>query len=336
MNQISIKLPLIGNCVIYIKDKKLADFSCRQLQNYITQSINVEPCKDTVDTILKFKNEHVVKTFREYCSQNVGLSRSLKWKENTLKDGYYQYKVGSELIVKCRMLLRKSDKIKNVYNRIKNISEEGKYGILGGVFYKTVLFPILSVYAAAFGLYCVHGSLIHLKNNRTIIVSGLDGVGKSSLSDMICKMKGNKLLADNIVLFDGKKALNLNLAMRLEVDVETKRPVIYKNKNIKEVLPEEIGYGLCKVDHIYALLRGNITDKVIRYENKATSQYWMMLMERAPEIQQANNLLGPWLFVFDLFHKGNEVTIPIVTMSIPNGKLEMGKEVILNELKIFD
>ena len=73
--------------------------------------------------------------------------------------------------------------------------------------------------------------------DKNIILAGLDGVGKSTLANLICQDEGNFILADNIVLFDGKNALNLNLTMRLEKEVETNLKIIYQNSFIKEVVP---------------------------------------------------------------------------------------------------
>ena len=337
MYTFSVQLPLLGICRINLEKREVARFSYRQLGNYVVGEIKEEyESSENNRTNLLFESNSIVKEFSVYKSYNMGLDRGTCWNTNSISIGNYKYILDNNVL---RILIYKPhgniEILKYIYKRVRSNTEEKKYALLGGQFYHNILFPIFTVYAAVYGLFCVHGSLIHTKNNRNIILSGLDGVGKSSLADMICSEEGNELLADNIVLFDGKKALNLNLAMRLELTTVTKNKVIYSNKEIKEILPPVINFGFCNIDRIFNLLRDN-NDQTVKFNHASTPHDWIMFMERAPEIGQANNILSYWLFVHSLIKRHERITVPIISVAIPNGKLVQGKEFIENELKILD
>lgn len=337
MYKLFLDLPLIGEVTVEFQNKNFAEFSCRQLGNYVKEMVGTAsaPLDNNIKTRLIFSNSVVVEQMKKYSCMGIGLSKGLRWDNSVLMDGNYEFCAGTSFSVLSKTSTRKIDKIKTLYSKVKNASEEGKYAVLGGEFHLNVLIPILDVYAAVFGLFCVHGSLIQLKNHEVIIVSGLDGVGKSTVSDLLCKDGENKLLADNIVLFDGEKALNFNLAMRLVPGSSTSQKIIYKNKNLIEVLPETDGVGLCKVYCVINLLQGNNEKSIVKFDERDAKHCWIMFMGKAPEIGQANSALSPWLFLFDLSHKANRIDIPVISMAIPNGMLQAGKEAILDELEIL-
>lgn len=276
-----------------------------------------------------FRNQEIFETFYKYYNEHISLSRNGTWDNYSINLGLIKYVISNnhvEIYVKKQTGFK--NKIKDLYKFFTIYSEENKYALLGGEFYRYGLFPILSVYGACFGLYCIHGSLVHLHNDKNIILAGLDGVGKSTLANLICQDEGNFILADNIVLFDGKNALNLNLTMRLEKEVETNLKIIYQNSFIKEVVPLEVRKGLCHVDKIINLLRGNHSEIKI-YENSIPDSQWIMFLERAPEIGQANSVISFWLYMYNLIFGGNTIQCAQINLSIPNGKLKEAKEYLV-------
>lgn len=336
MNIMELALPLLGKCKIEINDSATIDFAQRQLLNYYVNTETAAGKLPGKKTVLHFYEKKVIDTFSSYEKRNIGLSKEFYWKNSSIKMQNIVYTVSDEE-VKVTVLENCSLKetIKKCYRYIKNNNEEKKYAWLSGEFYHNILFPILSVYAGSFGMFCVHGSLIRTKDGRNIILSGLDGVGKSSLADALCNESGNKLLADNIVLFDGVSALNFNIAMRLELDTETSMRILYSNKHIKEVVPEDTAYGLCPVSRIYNLLRDYAGQNIEIFTDSVPGFIWTMFMEKAPEIGQANHIMAQWFFMYGLLNRPKEIEAPIVSLSVPNGKLMLAKEIIVNEFEVF-
>ncbi len=326
--------PLIGEVRILVNNLSLHIFTKRQFSNYLLSE--GRNSKSGVNYEIVFSDNSIIDCFSRYEQEGLSLSRRDGWKNHELCLGEYRYRISpnsvSIFVTEERDL---KHKVKIAYRNIKARTEEQKYAITGGVFYQYLLFPILTVYAATHGLFTVHGSLIKLKNNKTIIISGLDGVGKSTLSELICRDQDNKILADNIVLFNGKEALNLNLAMRLDAKETTDLPVLYQNKLIKEVQIKETTYGLCSIDSIYTLLKNNCDTNIRVMNNDIPVTNWVLFLERAPEIGQANSQLSYWLFMHSLFFGNSNSMIPVMSIAIPYGKLNIAKEIINNEFKVF-
>lgn len=327
MYTVVFKLPLIGICRIIIENEELSEYVERQFRNYF---VSREKTNETINGLrakLIFEDKEIIKKFILYNKKNIGLSRDVFWKNGQITLDKYIYIIEKNSIdIYIAKANKKKDLLKGVYRILTNRSEEQKYAHLGGEFYQCALFPIISIYAACFGLFCVHGSLIHLNSGENIILSGLDGVGKSTLANMICEENGNLLLADNIVLFNGREALNFNIAMRLEKNIHTELDVLYSNNDIIEVLPGTTSYGLCYINRIYNLLRDDKNKDIKLYEGSFPPHDWIMFMERAPEIGQANGILSYWLFLYALLLKHNDMKIPIISISVPNGKLSIAKE----------
>lgn len=332
----TLDLPLIGKVEVNLKSYDLFVFTKRQFENYICGNVQIKKRNMKIPALLEFYDSKVRESFQSYADKNLGFSRNLNWKDNALVDGSYEFKLETGLSILCREPYTLKEKVKKISRTFLYHTEEAKYAILGGEFYSKVLFPILSVYAGTYGMYCIHGSFIHLRSGANIIISGLDGVGKSSMADMICSNSENELLADNIVLFDGNSALNLNLAMRLEQGTITNQKILYENKFIKEVLPTVKKYNKCKVNKIFLLLREAKESDVIILKKNVSYLYWQFFMNKAPEIGQANVMLAHWLYEYNLLHESLNNEMPITSIAIPNGMLEKGRKVILNELKIFD
>jgi len=330
MYTVVFDFPLIGICRINFEKKEQFEYVKRQFLNYYVSYKVTSDKMHGIQSCLSFDNKEVVRKFQLYSRKNLGLSRNVYWKNECLLIGNYNYSIKNGS-VKIYVMKSKTKKalLKYLYHNITNRSEEKRYAFQGGEFYQCALFPLISVYSACFGMFCVHGSLIHLNNGENIIISGLDGVGKSTLADMICSNESHLLLGDNIILFNGSDALNFNIAMRLENDTPTKLDVIYFNKKIKEVLPKTISYGMCHIDKIYNLLRDYKNTDITEYTDSLTPYEWIMFMESAPEIGQANKILSFWLMMHALVFKHNEIEVQIASLSVPNGKLSLAKELIL-------
>lgn len=327
MKMMILDLPLIGKCDVVLKSN-LAEYTKRQFTNYFVSYGSDVSLNEKYEASLYIYNLEIINIFKKYMEKNISLSRNTFWNKNSITVDEYIYTL-SENVLTISVIKKRGIKtfVKQCLANMKATNEEAKYALLGGRFYQEILFPLLTVYAAGYGFYCVHGSLIHLNTDENIILSGLDGVGKSTLSDLICKNTDNVLLADNIVLFNGIMGLNLNLAMRLEITVETEQEVIYSNKDIKEIVPPEKTTGLVPIDRVLIMLKGN-SGGIEQFEKQIPMQDWIMFVERAPEIGHANRILSYWMFMHTLVFSKEFKTINIKSISIPNGKLKDAKELI--------
>jgi hypothetical protein len=79
-------------------------------------------------------------------------------------------------------------------------------------------FPVFWMLDYRRGVGVFHGSAV-ARDGRCIVLTGLDGCGKSTLAYYLCTQRGYRLVADNFILTDGKRILAFPGAMRLSKDV---------------------------------------------------------------------------------------------------------------------
>ena len=80
-----------------------------------------------------------------------------------------------------------------------------------------VHFPVFWLLEQTRGIAVIHGAAV-ARNGRAIVLTGLDGVGKSTLALYLCQHRGFSLLADNFVLTDGEQILSFPEMTRLSKD----------------------------------------------------------------------------------------------------------------------
>jgi len=316
MKRIELKLPLIEEITLYICNNELAEFTQRQLYNYV---VNIQELKEnnTATTIILATNQIFIKKMKPLFTKNQKLGRQYKIDNNILNIPNFEYHLSNEAL---EIIYTKKEKIKWYKGKKK-----ATYSKCHINFYEQILFPIFSLYAIYDGYYLIHGSLL-MFNDNAFILSGLDGVGKSSLSNLL-QQKGAKILADNFVLYNGKTAIPLNMAMRLEPKQDTQLEVLYSDKDLKEVLPIDIlDHTIC-VNKIFLL---SISDKLEFKKISNNPVLWSLFLNLAPEIGSANNFIAPVLYnsleITKLDFNGGFFII-----KIPLGELEKGLEVLLNE-----
>lgn len=327
MKSLYFEFPLIGQCILYFPSDSLATFVSRQLKNYVIKVTDVF-CDDCEIEI--FNNE-IIKLLKDIIDKNLYYSRNFKVAKGIILLDNIEYKCAKEsLKIKYKQNKSIIHKAKRGIKKIMCISSLMKYRNNSGVFYARYLFPLLSIYAGCYGYYCIHGSLIRLKD-KNIVLTGLDGVGKSTMANMLSSEEGD-ILSDNIVLFNGITALNFNLAMRIDLDTETKYQTLFKQNDFKEVLPDVTKYGEVAVDSFYNLIRDQ-TNKTPYLEKVCYSPVsWALYLNVAPEIGQANRLLAPWNYVWASGLRDDKAfQFQIYNLFIPENGIREAKEVIINE-----
>jgi hypothetical protein len=316
MNVIIINLPLIDNIEILVKDSVIAKFIERQLSNYIVDTYT-KNIKSEYEYIINIYDKTYLSQIEYFFNRNIVLGRSHKIKNNKaiVPNFEYIYRQDKMQII-CNRRTKWYKKFKKLNYRKCNIQ-----------FYNNVLFPIFSLYSILDNYILIHGSIINYKN-KNIIISGLDGVGKSSISSMMSDI-GAKLYADNFVLFNGKYSLPVNLAIRLYDNQSTKLKVIYKDNDekLKEVISNNIKMEPIKVDEIYFL---NMADKLdFSAKTFANPTAWFMFCNIAPEIRDANLFVAP--FIYKGMYSTYSYDGKFYNLAIPKNLLEEGVQLINDE-----
>ncbi len=323
MYNIKCTFPLIGNISIDIKSSDLYEFSKRQLKNYIISTCSTSNLQSFISLN--------VSSINNINFEDVIFGREIKFKDNKLnirKKSRIQtldYKYEFNDNVSLNIDLKK----KSLYY-LKNILSS-KYSINHILFYQTILYPIFSLYAMQDSYSLVHGSLVKI-NDKYIVLTGLDGVGKSSLSHELLLM-GHKILADNFVMSNGKNFVGLNMPIRLDSENNTKNNIIYEDNNLKEVLFDFKEYNAVLVEHVYFLFMSKKLD-IQELDKNIVSQNWQLINNGAGEIREANLFNLPFLYQNCLTKSLDIGNHKNYAFSIPEGKIKEAVEELICQLNI--
>ena len=321
--KIECNFPIIGKVNIDIKNKDLFDFAMRQFKNYI---IFVKDIKSDFDNFVTIKTN-----IKNISFQDVILGREVVFKNNSI---VFQKKSRTQEIAysynfKGNVLINVDLRKKPLYLLRKIISS--KYSLNHILFYQTMLYPIFSLYALIKNYFLVHGSLLKI-NNKYIVLTGLDGVGKSSLSNEIVK-NGTEILADNFVLFNGKHFIGLNMPIRLDLQNDTNENVIYQDDNLKEVLYPLTETKEIIADKVYFLSIGKNLD--IKQLDKSVYLNWHLINNGAGEILEANLFNLPFNYQNLLINNVSLASsIDYYKFSIPKGKIKEAVKELMCQLNI--
>jgi len=304
--------PILGNISIDIQDNNLGVFTKRQLTNYIVSETTI----DTKGCFVSIEIENK----ENIAFDDIIFGREIKFKNNNLNISknsridninykyFFDKNIRIDIVFKKKLAYYLKDILNSEYSQIHML------------FYKTILYPIFSLYALVDNYYLVHGSLLRLED-KNIVLTGLDGVGKSSLSNELV-LNGAKILADNFVLFNGKDFIGLNMPIRLDLKNETTKNIIFKDDNLKEVLYNDKENNQIKVDKIYFL---NISNnlKIEQIDSDIVKLNWNFINNGASEIMGANSFCLPFLYQNMINNKQKiDTSIEYFNFSIPKGKIK--------------
>ncbi len=323
MNIITLNLPIIGVVDLEIYDQDISNFTKRQLENYVvSESFRT----DKQDTSVVIKSNFKTDFFNK---NNVfGRQYKVSEKKFNLNGFVYEYHDGTITITMKRIDTNKPNLYKQLKTIIKHIIKppvkQNSYAHCHWNFYCQVLFPIFSLYTITDGYFLIHASLINY-NNKNILVTGLDGVGKSSIANYFEDI-GGKILSDNFVLYNGKSAIPFNMAIRLEPNQETNMKILYADHNLKEALPLTVQYREVEVNNIFIL---SIGEELVLSKSSNNICSTVLFTNIAPEIGAANNFIAP--FLYNSINKNTENKDIIKCITIPKGKLKQAMEILTNE-----
>lgn len=323
--KITLDLPHLGSLDLIIKDIELANFVKRQFHEYIIKIEKLNKFIYKSDAEIHFNLSKNLETTK------IGkLSKNIKFEENkfTLKKN----NIFKEINFKKNQYLIYQNI--GVRAKIKDLLVRDKYSKLHSKFYNLVLFPIFDLYALFEGIFLLHGSVLEYRG-KNIVICGLDGVGKSSLSNIIVK-NGGKVYSDNFVLCDGKIAIPFNMPIRLEKNnyTENSGEVLFETKDFYEVYTKNNYKENIKVDIYFLLYMGNNN-----FSNKLSIDIkdLLLISNGAPEILESNSSLVPFYYVNKLINRDNKINnnAEIYELGIKKGELERGLKEIENVIKIF-
>jgi tRNA uridine 5-carbamoylmethylation protein Kti12 len=323
MYSLTCNFPLIGEMKIDVNDNNLFVFAKRQLKNYLVdESVNNNKSKYIVN--IKCKK------LSKYKFDDTILGREIQFIDNKLNfikssrvqklKYYYDFPNSSININLTKKLLF----------FVKSLLSSS-YSINHSLFYETILYPIFSLYTMVDNYSLVHGSLLKV-DNKHIVLAGLDGVGKSSLSNELVKMEHN-LLSDNFVLFNGSKFIGLNMPIRLDLENDTKENIIFKDDNLKEVLYKDIENDPVDVDKIFFL---SISKELAikKMNNNIVNQNWNLINNGASEILGANVFNIPFLYINAIDEHVEDNILNSYIFSIPKGKIKEATKELICQLNI--
>lgn len=320
-----IELPLLGMIQVWLQDQELETFSKRQFFNFIMDENESSIYKEYVVIRTELNYDDYL---REYSEGRIQYSRNFKSENGNIL--YNGMRICSEMHGKIAIIIEKQDSLRSKIWRELCLRwyKEKNYARYHALFYQNILFPIFSLYTIFDNYYLIHGSLLKYEK-RFILLSGLDGVGKSTLTNMLVE-EGAECLADNFVLFNGMETVPLSLALRISPNLHTTMKVIYKDPNLKEVVANNsVVKEKIVPDKVYLL---SISDefRVQRVEHNMFD--WLLFMNNAPEIDEANKFISPFLLKRNRKKKIRQ-EIDLITLEIPQGQLEKGRRLILDECK---
>lgn len=318
----TLQLPFLKNIIIEISDINLSNFFERQFKNYILKIENVVIKKFIIITVNSKKIE----------LKNYQLSRNIKFrnynlnfaKTSTTQKINFTYDFNNSLDISI-------DFYKKPLYFLKNM-KKSNYSINHLLFYQTILYPIFSIYSTIGNYSSIHGSLIKV-NNKYIVLTGLDGVGKSSLTTELALL-GYKVLADNFLLFNGNTFIGLNMPLRLDLDNPINENIIYQDNNLKEVLFQDIEQNAINANKVFFMVIGDELS-ITKIDANTAMYNWNLINNGAGEILDANLFCLPFLYQNMGYIKScADENLEFFMLSIPKGKIKDGVKEILCQLNI--
>lgn len=311
------ELPIIGKIEILVCDKHLKEFILRQFSNYVIST-------DDRKTILDNGQAYIYTDikFSDVCLFEKGIY-SRKFRVNEQGIYYENVMLGNNdgnLYIKVLGRRERAIKLKDVYYKF---NQRNKYAKYHAMFYRTILFPIFSLYALMDGFFLIHGSTLSY-NGHMFAVTGLDGVGKSTLTTKLCQ-RGANILSDNFTLYNGREVVPLLMPLRVEADLEVAGfDVLYRDDKMKEIIKYNNQENKIELENVFVL---SIAEKFACKDSHIGKLDWVMYMNNAPEICDANRFIGPFLLQPRKLDS-LESSVCLTKLMVPKGDLDNVKNYI--------
>jgi hypothetical protein len=322
-NALIIRLPLIGELEITVSDRKLMEMAQDQLKPYIIEKRN-KPSElaGIYASEISLRNSEILKKLKTL-EESFVFSRDIRYTPvNGLKvDRKHTFSSFSQkTFIRDGHVTVSSAKNQPAPVRIIK-TWLGNGGFIHQLFYELVLFPIFNLYSLFDHYYVMHGTLAEIAGNA-VIITGLDGVGKSSLAESLVK-SGIEVYADNFVLYNGNTALGLTMPIRRDGTAET----------------GDLGSGdMATAKPVRAIMFVAIADRLSLAEiHGGSAQIYMNLINAgAAEINDANRHAIPF-HLLNMFQDriAESGSVPrYYLLNIPKGQIQAGKEMLIRECSL--
>lgn len=337
-NWLKLQIPLLGKIEILFSDIDLYIFTKRQLQRYIIDEYKDRKSSNE-QVILKYEYKNQYKELVEKLFENeIIISRNFRLNNKNLcgieKRRFYtfSYKVSKENNV---ILSQQLIKYSFFYNRVKKFL--GKYEFYHNLFYELVWYPILNLYALFEGYRVVHGSVLRIRG-KNIMLTGLDGVGKSTLA-LSLLAEGCEVLSDNFILYNNNTIIPFLIPFRISANeiIPLGSKVVFQNKILKEIAVDMKVYrDSVRIDKIFLLAISKKTE-IINIRSLNSNTCWDLINNGANEICAANRYAVPMHFYNIIYNKPGECfsknrRIDSYYLGIAKDKMKDGKALLLHEI----
>ncbi|MDN3700446.1 hypothetical protein ACFFUO_00695 [Vibrio artabrorum] len=282
-----IYVPLLGNIIITINDKNLYEFSKRQFYAYLKS----EEYTDNEGNDISF-SFNLDSKYKQYflSEEDISFSKNSNYKDNVFtivkkyraKNKKFQFYFDKDKYI-CNVNVSSVKAFEYVKFRAKG------YSYLHNRFYEEVLSPIIATYSIHSDFFLTHSALI-TKDNRNIMLYGLDGVGKSTIVEHLVELGWN-VEADNLVLFNGEMGIGLNLPIRVSrnCSVSKNMHVIFMDEKIKELGTIKANNEQQIVTEMYQLV---MSDKIINRKINNCCLDVLIISNGAPEVNMMNSFIS--------------------------------------------
>ena len=288
-----IYVPLLGNIIITINDKKLYEFSKRQFYAYLKS----EGYSDNEGNDISF-TFNLDSSYKQHflSKEDIIFSKNSCYKDNVFtivkkyraKNKKFQFYFDKDEYV-CNVNVSSNKALEYAKFKVKG------YSYLHNRFYEEILSPIIATYSIHGGFFLTHAALV-MKENRNIILYGLDGVGKSTIVEHLVELGWN-VEADNLVLFNGEVGIGLNLPIRVSrnCSVSKNMHVIFMDEKIKELGTINVKNEQHIVNEMYQVV---MSDQVINRRINNSCLDILIISNGAPEVNMMNSFISDFrLFV---------------------------------------
>ncbi len=220
----TISIVIQDTCVrVHTNSKAYMDFLKKILEPAAggDTTPHMDVCLDWQESLSQGNKPHEIgdlQRFRQIGRRIWMNEEELIWSENERVPGlklHYRYEPKQELHA-FHNLTSSSYFIKRVYDQVVNADRHRRHrhDIFEGMTYYLVYYPILFDLEKR-NVFPLHASAVTYRG-KGLLMPGLPGVGKSTLSLALLCHEGSRFLSDNIVLYDGQKVYPFHEPIKLD------------------------------------------------------------------------------------------------------------------------
>lgn len=331
-----IRLPVLGMTSLTTDDVQIIPVIETYLSDYIVGREETDGKSHQGGTLYVFENKQLVEKMTAILKNKIQLGRGVRVENELTLNFPTRFKTirqvatnvnGTEVSIHTFMSSA------HFLFKLKSVLSN-KYDFSQQLFYDYVLAPLVQAYSFV-GFLPIHGATFMTHSaQEAVLVIGLDGVGKSSLSERMVQEQA-RVIADNIVLFNGQDVVPLLWPMRVDLNSTLVGKTTYQDKRFREIqlpVPPKIKESI-PIKRIYRLSVGEFSNQQVKSLGRYFWRDLVVANLAAPEIEFMYKRLAP-LFNFFVLQEAAlslDINTPCFELVIPFGQLDAGVKAVLNE-----